>query len=372
MQGKILMQVATLAAAMILSPLAQPQLSAAAAGAQNAGRTEGPLAAPRAIAALSLTPISSPDGEFTMAVPDGWSLSVSPQADFAAFVKPPARTSPAVYLFLFSVSDLRYRASIAACAGRLYYDQITQCAIPSIQAQLADSSREWTPKEGLQKILEQINRGGQGFGVPALIPISWSQAFYRVAGRTQSGEVEDWGVVSMAYLPNPVLGPRAVTSLAFISGCASSPDQADSFRSTCAGALDSFRAAPNWAGRLAQRIMTGYDQEAQILLRMGEGAAQGFAVRGQMIADFGRKMQEMQAQNFEAIQARNYRAGQGWIQAFAGNTIVRDPATGKEYAVPYGYGSYCLDAAGATVLMGPDEMPGKSIGNAVCGRKLSP
>jgi hypothetical protein len=123
--------------------------------------------------------------------------------------------------------------------------------------------------------------------------------------------------------------------------------------------LNSFRPAPAWQGRIAAGLVAIYAQEADILVQMGRTAVRGAAVQQQMIAGFGRSMQQMQLRTFQALQARSYRTGQDWIATFAGNENLRDPATGKVCSVPYGYGSYCLDDRGATptVLMGADMAP---------------
>jgi hypothetical protein len=169
-----------------------------------------------------------------------------------------------------------------------------------------------------------------------------------------------------------MLGQGRVTTLAWIAGCSAPPDLANSFRRTCAGAISSFRPSPAWQSRLAAGTADVYQQESQILLRIGANVAGGFQAREQMINSFGQSMQRMQQQTFNAIQSQNYRNGQGWLATFAGNTIVEDPVTGKRYEVPFGYSSYGIDDRGLTpvILMGSDEGPGKSIGSAQSQRSL--
>ncbi len=344
----------------------------------NQSRTiDQSLPAEQALPAAPLISASSPRGDLTLALPQGWSLTASPQGDAVA-AKPAGKTQPSIYLVVVGVSDLRYQARLAACASggfNPFGNPLSQCVIPSVQTQLSDSSRKWTPDEGFRLILQrQSSMGRQTFGAPALIPLSSSQSFFRVTGMTSSGPIEQWGIITMFYLPNPMLSQGAVTTLAFLAGCTAPPDQADSFRRTCAGVLNSFRPTPTWQGRIAAGIVNIYVQEAQTLLQMGRNIAQGFAVRQQMIAAFSQSVQHTQLHTFQAIQARNYRTGQNWIATFEGNTIMRDPATGKIYTVPYGYRSYGIDDRGPvpTILMGPDESPGKSIGSAQSQRVLEP
>jgi len=334
----------------------------------------------QAIPAVPLTAIVSPGGEFAASVPRGWSISPSAHGD-SFFIAPSGHSQPSAYFIVVDVSDLRYLARITACSRGFnpFGDLLTQCTIPSIRIQLGDSSREWTPAEGLGLILQGMQARGAGrFGVPYVNAVSSSttspQAFYRVVGTTPQGQVEHWGIVTMIYMPNPMLYPRAVTSFALIAGCSAPPDMADSLRRTCAGIIDSYRVSPAWEGRLTAGIINMYEQEGQILLRMGYNAARGFQAREQMINTFGQSMQSMQWRTFQAIQSRNYLTGQEWIATFGGNTLMKDPVTGALISVPYGYPSYGIDDRGltSTVLAGQDERPGASIGNAVSTHLLVP
>jgi hypothetical protein len=332
----------------------------------------------QALPAVPLSAVQTPGGDFTVALPPGWTAKSSAEGDSMA-MNPAGKTQPSIYLAVLAVSDLRYQANLAGCTGgfHAFGNVLTQCVIPSVRIQLRDSSRTWSAEEAVQMILQRLheaNRGGQGFGAPALIPSSRSQVFYRVTSTGPTGPLENWGVVTIAALPNPMLGPGEVTSLAWVAGCSAPRSGAGSFRRTCAGVLHSLQPNAAWSGRLARRMAATYEQEAQILIRIGQTVLPGFRARGQMIAGFGQSMQQMQLQTFHALEAREYRTGQDWVATFGGNTNVRDPATGKYYTVPYGYRSYCLDGRGSTpmVLMGPDEAPGKSIGRAVCQRRLVP
>lgn len=330
------------------------------------------LPAQQAVPAVPLISAAAPGGDFTASLPRGWSIASSQQGD--SFVMAPVgRPQPSAYFIVVDVSDLRFRASIAACSRgfRPFGDLLTQCTIPSVRTQLADSSHTWAPAQALDLILRGMEANGAGqFAPPSVIPISSSaysaQAFYRVSGTTPGGSTEQWGVLTMVYLPNPMLVPRAVTSLAVITGCSASSDMAPSFRRTCAGIIDSYRPSPAWVGRLTAGMVNIYEQEGQILLRMGYDALQGFQARQQMINSFGQSMQNIQWQTFHAIQSRSYLNGQEWIATFGGNTLMKNPETGELISVPFGYPSYGLDnrSLTPTVLAGPDERPGAWIGNA--------
>jgi hypothetical protein len=345
-----------------------------------AGRTS--LPPEQAIPSVSLIPTSSPRGEFTVNLPENWSITPSTQGD-GFLMTPSGRTQPSISIVVVGVSDLRYLSRLAGCTKAPFNpfgDLLTQCIFPSVEIQLSDSSRGWTPEQGLQLILQtlqQSNRAGQ-FGAPVVTVAassrSFSQAFYRVTGASPSGPVEHWGVLSISYVPNPMLGQGRVTSLAFLADCSAPPEQSNGFRRGCAGVISSFRPSPPWESRLAAGTADIYQQESQILLKIGANVARGFQAREQMINSFGQSMQRMQQQTFNAIQSQNYRNGQGWIATFAGNTLVEDPVNGRRYEVPYGYSSYGIDDRGLTpvILMGPNEGPGRSIGSAQSQRSLVP
>lgn len=339
----------------------------------GSGRTGRGL---QAIPVVALTPARSSEGNFTMALPQGWSLTASPGGD-SIQATPVGKRQPSVYVVIVSVSDLRYQARIAACGRGFapFGNALTQCVIPSVRIQLNDSKRQWSPQEAFQLILQrlqQAGRGAQQFGAPMLTPSSASQAFYRAAGRGRNGPTENWGIITMFYFANPMLGRGEVTSLAMLAGCSASAGQANVFRRTCAGVINSFRPDPNWFGRLAAGIENIYGQEAQILIRMGQNIVQGYQVREQMITSLSQSVRSMQLQSFHTMQSTNYRNQQGWIAAFAGNTLLRDPATGKLLSVPYGYNSYGIDDRGPVpiVIYGNNVKAGTSVGTATVQRML--
>jgi len=332
----------------------------------------------QAIPAVLLTPTVAPSGDFTASVPGGWVITSAPRGD-SFLIAAPGQPQPSAYFIVVDVSDLRYHAQIGSCSRRFnpFGSLLTGCTIPSIRTQLADSSREWAPPQALALILQimQANAAGQ-LGAPSVIAVSssssWAQAFYRVTGSTPRGSVEHWGILNMIYLRNPMLSPSAVTSLALIAGCSAPPQIADSFRRTCAGIIDSYQFSPAWHDRIATGMVNIYQQEGQILLQMGYDAVRGFQAREQMITTFGQSMQSMQYKTFEAIRSKSYLNGEEWIATFGGNTLMKDPATGALISVPFGYASYGIDDRGLTptVLAGPDEKPGASIGTAVSQRTL--
>jgi hypothetical protein len=186
-------------------------------------------------------------GDFMLGLPQGWSVTASPGGDVVQ-MRSRGTEQPSVYVMVTSVSDLRFEASLNACSKHpvnLSYDIFSQCTVPSVRTQLNDSSQEWDQQTAFPLILQRLSGGAAQFGNPILTPTSASRAFYRVAATSRIGKLENWGIITMVYVPNPMLGPGKVTSLAMILGCTAPSDEADGFRATCSSVIDSFRADAN-------------------------------------------------------------------------------------------------------------------------------
>jgi hypothetical protein len=333
-----------------------------------------PPAGVQAIPAVALTPVRS--GAFSVALPQGWSVTPSPGGD-SVQMSPVGENQPSAYMAIVSISDLRYQAMAAACEGEVspYANPLMQCVIPSVQMQLEDSKRQWGPREAFQLFLQLFQEAGGGaeqFGAPMLIPGQPLQAFYQVLGTGSDGPTENWGIVTMSVLANPLLGRGEVTSLATIAGCSAPAERAESFRRTCAGIINSLRPSQDWEGRLAARIADVYAGEVRILIRLGRITVLGPAARQQMIARLGQSMDAMRLQTFQSIQSADYRNQQGWIATFAGNRLITDPATGHLFSVPSGYKSYGIDDRQfvPVVVCGNNVQPGTSVGTATVQRLL--
>jgi hypothetical protein len=301
-------------------------------------------AAPITAVPLNVTRV----GDFMLGLPQGWSVTASPGGDVIQ-MRSSGTEQPSVYVMVASVSDLRFEANLTACSKHpvnLSYDIFSQCTVPSVRTQLNDSSQPWSTQTAFPLILQRLSAGGAQFGNPMLTPTSASQAFYRVTATSRNGRVENWGIITMVYVPNPMLGPGKVTSLAMIFGCTAPSDETDGFRATCSSVIDSFRANPNWFTRLAQGIESIYDHEQQILIRMGKPMVQGAQTREQMIASFGQSMQQMQYETFETIQAASYKSMQNGIAALGGRVLMRNPDGGPPVSLPDVGGPMCKDAAG--------------------------
>lgn len=325
------------------------------------------------VAAVALTPAQAPQGDYSIAVPDGWAFNPIPRSG-ALTITPPGQADPSIYLLpALRVSDARYQVILGRCNQQFAQnplaapDLLAGCIVSAVQSQLADSSHSWAPQDALPVILQLASGGSASFGPSQLMPISSTEATFAVPATRNGQPFTAWGYLGMAYLPNPLLagpsGAPGVSSLAFVGGCEAPADQVDRFRPLCAAVLRSFQPSDQWAANLARQVMQSYQQEFQALLQMGGSIAQNAAPRGDLIAQFGASLQQLQTQTFQQIQAANLRMGQDWIANLGQNTYVRDPNTGKRCLVPAGYDSYCLNAAGDQVLVGSGLVAGRYVDN---------
>ena len=334
-------------------------------GAVPRSDTEG-----RTVPAVAMKPAQTPQGGFSILEPLGWDLQRQPQSIFAINLKPQANTGESAYVILVNVSDLRYLMTLQRCnqqfaRSRLFApDSISGCVVPAVRAQMDDSRRRWAPADALRSTLQVFASAGAQFQLASTTQETNGVIGYRVLIRQGSQQLASNGTVTMAYFSNPLFSTttaQGVTSLALISGCNAPISQEESFRATCSSILQSFRMDRQTMNEITSELLQSYQTEAQILIKMGQSDARGFASRSGAIANWGAQMQQMQNDTYGAIQAANYHNGLNWIATLGDKVNMQDPRTGKVYALPAGYGSYCMDASGNTALMGLDLKPGQSV-----------
>jgi hypothetical protein len=349
---------------------------------QRTSATSKPSEGSRVIRAVPFAPTSSSQGDFSILVPSGWTITEVPGSPLATIISSPGQTAPAVYLVLLAASDIRYQTMLNRCTQQYARnplfapDLISSCVAPAVRGQLADSRYQWNATEALQAILQMFSSPSATFQVTSSKDISQGVLEYRLSSMENGQPLQHWGDVSMSYLPNPLLsqaGRPGVTSLALVTGCRASSEQEIAFRNMCASVLGSFRPAPNWGQNVARQFMQVYQQETRTLLRMGTSVAANIGVTRSMIGNFGASMQQMQTQAYQQIQNVNYRTQQNWTATLGQNVNMRDPVTGKVYTLPEGYKNYCLDGTGSEVLMGEDVTLGRTVGKSTqCARMLHP
>jgi hypothetical protein len=277
--------------------------------------------------AAALTPIQSPLG-FTIAVPAGWAQKPVPQAPNVLVFSPPDANTPSIYILpALRVSDMRFQAILNRCSQAIQRsplfapDAFIGCIQPAVRSQLADSRQGWSPDAAFRAILNMLGSGQTRFGKPQITTMSQTSARFSVPAASMGREVEDWGLVTTAYLNNPLLaqyGASAVTTLAFVTGCSAPPAQMESFAPVCAAALRSFQPSQGWINRLVQEVSSTYAQEYQTLIGMGTTMLDHSATREQSIAQFGSTMQQLQYNTYEAIQANDLQRGLDGIAMLGG------------------------------------------------------
>ena len=335
------------------------------------GRPSGPNV--ERLQATVLTPVAVGQGAYRIAVPQGWTVSM-PQDTNAAVVTPAGQRQPSVMILpMLPVSDLRYTTLLTSCVGQGYSpfgNVIAQCVTPAIQAQLADSRRAWSPDATLQLLLQTMSQGGAAYGTPSLVPISPTASRFQVSATANSQPLVMTGAIQMLYLQNPLLGPApgqvGVSSFAFLSACYVPPQQVEQMLPICASMLRSFAPSPAWLNALVQQVMNRYQQEFNILLQMGQSAVVNIGLRGILISQWVARMQAMQVQAYQNVQAASYQISQNWIAALGNNANVQDPNTGHMYTVPDGYRTYCLSQAGVVLGSNGELVPGMGPVNDPC------
>jgi hypothetical protein len=344
----------------------------AAPPSHSEARSE-PSTQTRAVQALPLRPVGSPQGDFSILAPAGWTIQQPPQSLFTVLLKPQSNSSESVYVIVITVSDLRYLTTLQRCNQQFARnplfapDAISGCVVPAVRAQMEDSNHRWSSADALRLTLQLFASAGSPFQLTNTNQGADGVLRYRALIRQGSQQVASGGTVAMAYFSNPLFSTATasgVTSLALISGCNAPLTQEESFGKTCGAILHSFQMNPQAMNRITAELMQSYQQEAQTLIQMGQTAVKGFANRSAMIANWGAQMQQMQKDAYDAIQAARYHDGQNWIATLGNEVNMQNPETGNVYSLPAGYGSYCLDASGQTALMGPDLKPGESIGHS--------
>jgi len=312
---------------------------------------------------------TSPGGEFSVAIPAGW--TINPSQDGQTFtITPRGHAEPSIGISAaIPVSDLRATEVAAYCAQTATADALT-CSETELSYQLSDAQHAWSATESFQALVQALSQLTKvQYGPPRITPLSQVSATYEVTKQAGGSTLDDWGMIAMGYLNNPtfqVNSNSAYTSLALVTGCESSPDQIASMRLICKQALNWFRPSQGWLKNLAQRQMQTYQRELQIIQQqlLNEQQFQ------QMMSRFQSNMQQMQLQEFNAMEQVNARVGDDWHAALGGEVNMQDQK-GNLYLLDAGYQSYCLTTGGNAFESTGYLSPGESHGGDSCSQVLT-
>ncbi len=331
-----------------------------------AGATQSAAQVQR-VPALPLRATASPQGDYSIEVPAGWTLNET-QSGGAVLMTPSGQEQPSINIWpMVLVSDARYATTLLGCQQQ--GGGPTDCALQALQVQLSDSSHPWAPQDGLRLLLNLQSSASVTFGPPEITPLSSDAVQFSVAVTENGKQFLARGYLQMAYFSNAFLtqpsGQPGTSSFAFVSACEVPAEQIESLKPTCASVLYSFRPAQTWLTNAVQQGLHHYETELQMFLALITLQEQ----RTQMISEFGSFMQAAQLKAYEDMQASMDYVGQGWAAALGGNTRVWDPDTENIYTPPAGYKTYCLTGAGSYVGYSNDYL---SAGQGGCDKILPP
>jgi hypothetical protein len=324
----------------------------------------------RTVPISGLTPHTSPDGDYTVGVPAGWTAQpLAAGTDYLRLTPAngPAQTS-IVFIPGLAISDSGYAAMELNCASQ--YSASTfgadpDCTEQALMTQEQDSSQPWTPQRALAAIVAGVNQSAS-FGAPQITSLSPHAATFEDQGTVSGQAVSTQGFIEVVPVANPLLDSgQGWTSEAILGYCAAPAGQARQLQTLCPQVLGSFRTGPTFWSNVIQGLASKYAQEEQDAENLGQTDVAGFAASSQLISQWGTSVQQLQAQSFESIQARDLDTGQHAIAALGGDTLEGDPGSGTVYSLPYGYGGYCVDATGTTAILGAGVTPGVDGCNTV-------
>jgi hypothetical protein len=314
--------------------------------------------APPTVSVTTLSPQDSPQGDYTVGVPPGWTPQPLSGGDFLELTQD--RSSASIFILPgVAVSDLRYHAMVSQCDDSYANDPFTagslfSCIENAVQTQLQDSSYQWTPQQALQAVLATLIQQAD-FGSPQVTATSRYSATFRVAQLAQSRTLSTLGLISVLPISNSLLASgdgAGWTNVALLGACTGPPGQIDRLQAVCTQVLGSFHATAAFWNNLADQLDQVYQGEEQALLQFGYADAADFAQSGQLISQWGASMRQLQAQTYQAERAGSLMAGENAIAALGGNALEQDPSSGSEYSLPAGYGGYCLTATGTAAIVG--------------------
>jgi hypothetical protein len=309
-------------------------------------------------------PERSAGGEFSIALPAGW--IINPSQDGATFtITPQGAAEPRIGVFAaLPVSDLRAKAVAEYCAQN--GGDALSCSQAELGYQLTDSQRKWSADASLSALTQFLTATQKvQFGSPQMTELSSTSAAYAVAQRAGGVSLQDWGVIAMGYVNSPFqlsATIRAFTSLALVTSCEAVADQAVSMQSICKQALSSFRPSQMWLQHLAARQLQSYQNEFQII-RLQLQNEQQFQ---QMIQSFSSKMQQMQVDEFKAMEEADAKVNDGWYAALGGEVNMQDPSDQRIYLLDAGFSNYCMSKLNVAIESNGALQPGATYGGETC------
>lgn len=299
------------------------------------------------LAAVKLHALTSPQNDYTIAVPQGWRFTPGlPRGDFGTenpiWLSPPGKDLPEIVIWgMVPISD----AAAAECAGPVG-QALTDpnYALRFVQCHFTAMSRQWKATDAVPVIAAAL--GGYGINTQILSNGGQSDTDAQATVRTNlNGKLQDqmW-MVSMRYGLNPAytglalgLGITTTTewdSFGFVSACAADAGRLAATERECVAILRSFRPGAGWLRSTIQ----GYLDNQQNQLRQ---AGTTFS-----------NIQRMEMQQQMNAMAANERVYRGWWNVLGGTTDLKAP-NGDVYNTDDTNRYYCLTPA--STILGTDD-----------------
>ncbi len=330
--------------------------------------------------AKPLRVLTAPQGDFTIAVPPGWSFMAG-MSENPIKVAPLGQTEPQIYIIappllnidrLASHADEGYQQCLRMAAAGY---NITSCVLAVLNATSQAELRKWTAYEAGQIIASALTRQGLSNHV-AFTAISPSKAVAK--GRIARGRlsVDEFVRINLLYVPDPseltFLARPGWVAYAFLFGCeARSGELNPEYLSACEAVLASFRPGPHWlVGQILQQARE-YRQMANTIV---SGAQRDLAIEQrttQTIAETGRAVSEMQFNRFMENFSGSLDLTEREMRALNGTVDLTNPQTGQVfYQVDNNFRNdhyFCQTAQGLLA----SDVPGDIKGNPLCQAPLT-
>ena len=299
------------------------------------------------MAAIKLHVLTSPQNDYTIAVPQGWRftpglLQGGVGTENPILLSAPGKDLPEVLIWgMMPVSD----AAAAACAGPVAQALTdSNYALHFVQCHFTAMSRKWKATDAVPVIAGAL--GGYGINAQVVSNGGQSDTDAQASVRTNSnGKRQDqlW-VISMQYSLNPSYTALALgygitntaewDSFAFLSACAADPAKLAATERECVAVLRSFRPSPGWLRITVQGYLDNLQHQVQMV--------------GQTLSTIQR-MEAQQQLNAMAVNQRVYR---GWWNVLGGTTDLKAP-NGDVYNTDNTNRYYCLTPA--STILGTDD-----------------
>jgi hypothetical protein len=320
--------------------------------------------------ATPLTRFRAPNGEFSIALPEGWHIegtSANGQSDGEVKIYAPDDRADAFIFPLLSLTNLYVETTGVVPQYRqcMVMQGVLPCAQAVVRRLASFTTRQYSAGQALDLLLTKLQRAGAIVRNIHVHVLSAGELEGQSVITVQHKTLSEWFLLRMLEVPNPLFPqPGHVESFVFLRGCEAPVGQLGPAQlKPCAAILGSFRPNPSWVNTPVNRVIEFYrlmGQQIQNRLmansvfQFGEQSLAQFHQTENTIANWGNQMRQMQMQQFAQNMASNYKITAGWMNALTGRRDIYTQS-GQEYNVNtnfQNYQHYCVSSAGVTGFNG--------------------